>query len=62
MPKEYDEKTDEEKAAGKRKKPRAQHPDAQGNENAARNMMVHMNELQSNLAALHSIAERRTRQ
>ena len=61
-PKEDNEKTDEEKAAEKRKKPRAQHPDAQGNENAARNLMVNMNELQSNLAALHSIAERRTRQ
>ena len=48
MPKDDSEKTDEEKAAEKTKNPRSQHPDAQGNENATRNLMEHMSEFQSN--------------
>ena len=56
-PKREEEKTDEEK----RKKQGTRHPDAQGNQNAARELMGHMNELQSNLAALNSIAQRSAR-
>ena len=53
MPKEYDEKTDEEKAAeNKRRQPR---------ESATQNLMVHMRELDDNLAALSSIAQQSAR-
>ena len=56
-PKKDEEKTDEEKREGQR----SRHPDTRENENAARSLMGHMSELQSNLAALHSIAQRSTR-
>ena len=49
------------KTAEKPKKPRSQHPGTQWDENTMRDLIQHMSELQSNLAALHSIAERGTR-
>ena len=45
MPKEYDEKTDEEKAAEKRKKRRA---GTQGNVNVTQNLMGQMRALDDN--------------
>ena len=58
MPKEYNEKTDEEKAAEERKRQRA---GAHRDDNATQNLMGQVRELDGNLAALHSIAQRNAR-
>ena len=56
-PKEDYEKTDEEKAAEQPKKPRSQRPDAHGNENATRNLIKHISDLNSTLADLERSAK-----
>ena len=51
-----------EEEATKRNKQRARQPDTQETENARRALVEQTNELASNLAARHRIAERRARQ